>query len=206
LEDIACPEEPGTLRLGRRLSDLTVLVDPRAVRAFTWTGNGDLLVSPKVLHLFETHRVTGFEAKPVKVRYPEEIELDPPELHEIIITGWGGFAAPAAGVSLTKQCRACQRKEYTIAEPSQLIDASAWDGSDLFFVWPLPRLHFANDRFANLLRQEKLSGLELIPASNIPVKRGSLLDIYPLACYIPEQRARDLDQRFGVLRWPVGTG
>jgi hypothetical protein len=205
-ERLTCPEEPGTLREGKRLSDLTVLIDPRAVRAFTWTGNGELLVLPKVLRLFEIHGVTGFEAKPVKVRYPDEIELDPPELHEIIITGWGGFAAPGAGVSLTKWCHGCGCKYYTIAEPSQLIDASAWDGSDLFFVWPVPRARFASDRLATLLRCEKLSGLELIPASNISMEKGDRLGTVPLTCYFPEHCAHELDQRFGISRWPVGAG
>jgi hypothetical protein len=39
-----------------------------------------------------------------------------------------------------------------------LIDPAAWDGSDLFIVWPLPLFRFAGERLANILREEKLPG------------------------------------------------
>jgi len=122
------------MRLGRRVGDLAVLLDPRAVRDFTWTWASDLLVSPRVLHLFETHNVTGFEAKPIKVLFPEDIELPPPELYQLVVTGWGGFAAAAAGVKLIDWCPTCAKREYSIAEPGRMVDGAAWDGSDLFRV------------------------------------------------------------------------
>jgi hypothetical protein len=100
----------------------------------------------------------------------------------------GGWAAPVAGVSLARSCPACGDKDYLIAEPSRLIDAAAWDGSDLFIVWPLPGYKFASSRLASILRKEKISGVQLISAPKIPVKRGATLGPASITYCMPEDR------------------
>ena len=98
-----------------------------------------------MLDLFDKHRVSGFEARPAKVAFPKKTQAYPPSLFELIITGWGGWAAPAAGLTLIESCPGCGHKVYAIAEASRLIDPAAWDGSDFFIVWPLPGYQFASD-------------------------------------------------------------
>jgi hypothetical protein len=197
-ERIICPADPGHQRAGKRLGNLSVVLDPLGVRDFTWTWLSDILISPKVLNLFKKYRVTGFEAARAKTAYPEGIKDPPPDLFELVVTGWGGWAAPAAGVTLACSCSACGDKDYLIAEPSRLIDAAAWDGSDLFIVWPLPGYRFASSRLANILRQEKISGVELIPAIKIPVERGAKVAPSSITYCMPEDRARELGRRFGI--------
>jgi hypothetical protein len=68
-------------------------------------------MSQKVVDLFKKYRVTGFEAVPVKTSYPKRIKALPPHLFELVVTGW---AAEAAGVSLTCSCPACGMKKYVI--------------------------------------------------------------------------------------------
>src|SRR5205823_9280940 len=133
-----------------------------ALKDFTWIWDGYLLISQNLLQIFERHRVTGFEAKAANVAYSNTANMAPPALFELVITGWGGLAAQAAGVTLVESCQACGHKVYAIAEPGLLIDADAWDGSDLFLAWPLPGYRFASDRLASILREEKVSGIELI--------------------------------------------
>jgi hypothetical protein len=87
---------------------------------------------------------------------------------------------------------------YKIAEPSRLIDPAAWDGSDLFIVWPLPGYRFASDRLATILRQEKVSGVGLAPAPKLPAERGARVDPATLTACMPKDRARELSQRFGI--------
>jgi len=202
-ERISCCVDPGHRRAGRRLGEFTALVDPRAIRDFTWIGAYEVLISPKVLRLFDKHRVTGFDAKPVKVTYPEDIEVAPPELFSLVVTGWGGFVSAAAGTRLKEWCHGCGYNKYVIADPSQLIDAAAWDGSDIFVVWPLPVYRFASDRLAEILRTEGVSGLELVPATSIPGKQSGWVVGADALTLMPEARARELEQRFKISQWLV---
>jgi hypothetical protein len=197
-EQILCPAHEGHRRGGKRIGALSVVVDPLRVGDFTFSWLSDVLVSRRVLDTFAKHRVTGFVVKPAKISYPATIEARPPDLFELVVTGWGGLAAQAAGVKLVESCRGCGQKIYTIAEPSRLIDARAWDGSDLFMVWPLPRYQFASDRLANILRQERVSGVKLVPAPQIPIERGGTATPAPLNWRMPEERARELERRFGI--------
>ena len=201
-EQIICPAHDGHRRGGRRLGDLSVIVDPRGADDVTWTWMSDILVSQDVLDLFEKYRVTGFESGRVRISYPKNVKAPAPAFSELVVTGWGGFAAPAAGVSLVESCPACGLKVYAIAEPSRLIDAPAWDGSDLFIVWPLPRFRFVSDRLASILRQERVPGVKLIPAAEIDMRRGARVSPgAPRTMSMPESRARELDQRFGISDW-----
>jgi hypothetical protein len=202
-ERIICPAHEGHKRGGKRLGELSVIVHPKGVKDFTWTWLNDVLISPRVVDLFVKYRLTGFEVKNARVSYPKTVKIPPPEMLELVVTGWGGFAAPTAGVTLAKWCPACEHKLYAIAEPSRLINPSAWDGCDLFIVWPLPGYRFVSDRLASILRQERVSGIELIPAAEIPTKRGAHVGPGTLTSSMPEDRARELDRRFGVSRWLV---
>ena len=197
-EQILCPTHEGHRRGGNRIGALSVVVHPSRVGDFTFSWLSDVLISRRVLDIFAKHQVTGFEVKPAKISYPATIEARPPDLFELVVTGWGGLAASAAGVKLIKSCQDCGKKTYTIAEPSRLIDAAAWDGSDLFIVWPLPGYQFASDRLANILRQERVSGVKLIPAPQIPIERGAEVSPGPLSWHMPERRARELERRFGI--------
>jgi hypothetical protein len=205
-EQMTCPDDPATLRSGPRLAGSTVRADPRALKGFAWYL--DPLISPKTLRLLRDEGVTGFETRPIKVVFPDDIELTPPGLHQLLVTGWGGFAAPAAGVRLVHACSTCGRRQYEIADPSRLINPAAWDGSDLFVVWPAPQYFFASDRLAGILRREQVSGLELIPAADIPREKGARIGISPraLASFMPADRARELEHRFGLSNWLVEPG
>ena len=204
-ERVVCPQEPhGHMRRGKRIGALNVQMSPLDVEDFVWTWGLELLVSQRVLDIFDKHRVTGFEAKPVKVSYDGSREERPPELFELVVVGWGGVAAAAARPKLVSWCPHCHHKRYTIAEPSRLIDPKQWDGSDLFMVWPLPGYRFVSDRLADILRREQASGVRLIPASELPMKRGGDASPGQLRYFMPADRARELDEQFGLLNWLVG--
>jgi hypothetical protein len=119
------------------------------------------------------------------------------------VTGWGGFVSAAAGTRLKEWCHGCGYNKYVIADPSQLIDAAAWDGSDIFVVWPLPVYRFASDRLAEILRTEGVSGLELVPATSIPGKQSGWVVGADALTLMPEARARELEQRFKISQWLV---
>ena len=197
-EQLVCSSDDGHNRGGRRLGDLSVTIDPSGIKDFTWTWRSDLLVSRRVLDLFEKYRVTGFETRPVTISYVKPSQAPPPEMFEIVVTGWAGMAAPAAGVTLVESCPACAYKTYSIAEPRRLIDPATWDGSDLFIVWPLPLYRFISNRLADILRQERIAGVKLAASSEIPMKKGTLATPGRLTSWMPEKRAHELGDSLGI--------
>jgi hypothetical protein len=197
-EQITCPSCNGHLRAGRRLGDLRVTIDPAGVKDFKWTWSHDILASERLLDVFLKHRVTGYEIRPATVSYSKRSPAKPPALHELIITGWGGMASSAAGLTVVESCPACNHRTYAIAAPSRLIDPAAWDGSDLFIVWPLPLYRFASDRLASIFRQEGITGVKLIRAPEIPFKPGNRATPGRLLDWMPASRARALGDRLGI--------
>jgi hypothetical protein len=197
-EKITCPSDDGHLRGGRRLGDLRVTIDPGGVKDFSWTWSHDILASERLLDVFLKHRITGYEIRPATASYSKRSPVKPPTIYELIITGWGGMASSAAGLTVVESCPACNYRTYAIAEPSRLIDPASWDGSDLFIVWPLPRYCFASDRLANLLREERITGVKLIPALDIPFKRGNRATPGRLLNWMPASRAHALGDPLGI--------
>jgi hypothetical protein len=204
-EQITCPERKDHVRGGKRHGTVSVKGTPSVMKTdFVWAWGLDVLVSQRVVDIFAKHRVTGFEVKPAKVSYDRKSQGPPPTLFELKVIGWGGLAASAAGPRLRYWCPYCGHKVYTIADPSRLIDPTRWDGSDLFFVWPWPAFRFVSDRLADILRQEQISGVKLIPASEFPRARGAAAGPGDLRNHMPEERARQLEEQYGVSRWLIG--
>jgi hypothetical protein len=157
------------------------------------------LISEKALRVLAQNGVTGFEVKAADVAFASRSMGTPPRLFELIVTGWGGIAAPASGLRTTLFCPSCRRRVYEVAQPSRIIDPSEWDGSDLFVVWPLPRFRFCTARVARILQDNRLSGVDLIPAADIPLHSGSKLVPGPLTQHMPQARALEIAKRFDVL-------
>jgi hypothetical protein len=204
-ERITCPERKGHVRGGKWLGTVSAKGTPSAMKTdFVWAWGPEILVSQRVLDIFDKHCVTGFESKPAKVSYDRKSQGQPPTLFELKVVGWGGLAASSAGPRLRYWCPYCGHKVYTIADPSRLIDPTRWDGSDLFFVWPWPAFRFVSDRLADILRQEQVSGVNLIPASEFPRARETAVRPGDLRIHMPEDRARQLEEQYGVSRWLIG--
>jgi hypothetical protein len=198
LEQISCPADAGHRRGGRRIGDVRATIDPSGIKDFTWTWQNDILACEHLLDVFLKHRVTGYEIRPATVSYSKRSTAKPPKLYELIITGWGGMASNAAGVTVRDSCEACKYRDYTISTPSRLIDAASRDGSDLFIVWPLPRYHFASDRLASILRAENITGVKFVPAAEIPFKPGNVASPGLLHMWMPASHARALGDRLGI--------
>jgi hypothetical protein len=98
----------------KRVGDLHVVAHPSGLKDFTWTWMSDLLISPKVLALFEHHHVTGFAVRPVKAEYPKPVKVQPPELYEVVVTGWAGLPAREAGLAPLNLCPTCGYRKFTI--------------------------------------------------------------------------------------------
>jgi hypothetical protein len=182
-----------------KIGELVIELPSHPLSDFEWTSDADIVISEHALGVLERHNVTGFEVRPVAARYDIPVGREPPPRFELVVTGWGGLAARAAGVHLAGACRPCKHRDYTIADPTRIVDPSTWDGSDLFMVWPLPRYRFASDRLAEILRRAPISGVKLLPADRIDVEPGATLGPGPLDTWMPKRRALEIGKHFDVL-------
>jgi hypothetical protein len=196
-EETPCPAGGRDHATLKRIGDLRVIPHPSGLKDFSWTWLSDMLISARTLDLLRRHHITGFEVRTVEAEYPKKTQVSPPELYEVVVTGWAGWAARDAGLSVLRSCP-CGETLFTIAHPTRLIDPTAWDGSDMFIVWPLPRFRFITERLANIIRQEKLSGAALLPLEKIRIDPGAEINAGSLLEWMPEERANELRQKFGI--------
>jgi hypothetical protein len=197
LEQVICPVNEGHRRAGKRLTDLSVALRGHGVLDFVWTWYSECLIQDHVVELFKAGGFSGFDVKPVKARFKRPCEHGPPRLWELIVRGWAGMASPESGIKLVKECRACGLLDYSGASnPGALIDASRWDGSDFFMVWPLPGFIFVTDRVAQVIRDNRLRGSVLRQPRELDLSRG--FGPGRLSYWMPEQRARELGAPLGI--------
>lgn len=197
LEGIFCPANPGHQRGGKRLVDLSVVLPGKHMQDFVWTWYSECLVQDRVLHSFGEQGFTGFEVKPVKVRFKKKTDHPPPKLWELVVTGWGGVAPPASGIKMTYRCKACGYTRYSgLSHPEKLIDEKQWDGSDFFIVWPLPRYIFVTDRVAQAIMKKGFTGVHFIASGDLPPTDGYTPG--RLSYFMPEERAHQLGVPLGI--------
>ena len=198
LEQIVCPVDKDHRRGGKRLTDLSVILPGGAVQDFVWTWYSECLAQDHVLELLRASGFTGFEVKPVKAEFKRATDRRPPRLWEIVVTGWAGMAPPESGIKLVKHCDACGNLGYSACtHPDKIIDASQWDGSDFFIVWPLPAFIFVTGRVADTIRDHRLMGTALKPPGSLEVA-GSGFSPGRLSYWMPETRARALGKPLGI--------
>jgi hypothetical protein len=200
IEGIKCPIDEGHARGGKRLMDLSVVLPAGAAKDFVWTWGSACLAQDHVLKLFQANAFTGYQVKPVKARFKSERAQGPPTLWEIVVTGWAGMAPAESGIKLVERCDGCGYLVYSgCTDPEKLIDVSQWDGSDFFMVWPLPKFIFVTNRVAQIIRDNRLSGVVLKRPRELDLSGGSV-GISPgrLSRYMPEDRARELGAALGI--------
>ncbi len=198
LEQVACPVDEHHRAGGRRLMNLSVMLPRRAVDDFVWTWYSACLIQDHVLDLFRANGLSGYEVKPVKARFKSAGAEHPPRLWELVVTGWGGMASRESGIRLIENCPGCGKLVYsTCRHPEKLIDASQWDGSELFMVWPLPRFIFVAERVADLIRMNRLKGVVLKEPGELEFSSGGF-GPGRLSYWMPEERARELGAPLGI--------
>jgi hypothetical protein len=69
-----------------------------------------------------------------------------------------------------------------------MFDASQWDGSDVFMIWPLPKFLFVTERVAQILTACQVSGVELVPIQELQMGNDGLAP-GRLSYIMPENRA-----------------
>ena len=198
LESVVCPIEDGHQRAGKRLTDLSVTLSGRTIDDFVWTWYSECLVQDRVLEVFRTCGLTGYDVKPVKARFKRRAGEEPPRLWELVTIGWAGMAPVDCGIGIKRHCNACGSTIYTgCSDTSKLISTSQWDGSDFFMVWPLPGHIFVTPRAVQAIQDNRLSGAILKPVEALDLASGTFSP-GRLSYWMPEDRARELGGLLGI--------
>ena len=201
VEQVWCPENALHQRAGKRLTDLSVTLPRRPVDDFVWTWYSECLIQARVLTLFRDHGFTGFDVKPVRARFKKPCRHELPVLWELAVTGWGGMAPPESGVRVVDHCRVCKCTVYSAcATLADAFDPIQWDGSDFFFVWPLPTFIWVTERVAQTIRDHRLKGAVLKRPEEFVIRRRETDKVSPgrLHYRLPEARARELCETSGI--------
>lgn len=198
-----CPLDPyGHSGTGwYRINDLVVKLKSPKVRDISSTWHNDYLITNRVATLFEEAGFTGYSLRHVDVRLPRSVRYEgirPPVLWEFKVHGWGGVAPESSGIKLVTRCSVCNFLLYTpLLHPEKLIDESQWDGSDFFFVWPLPRFIFVPERVKDFVKEHRLQGVDLIPVDQL--KRGGYAPSPGrLRYHMDPERAKKLGGHLGI--------
>lgn len=176
-EKVHCPLNPvGHNRLGRRISDLNLVLPKMEPEDFVWTWESECLVQEHVLYLFKMAGFTGYETNAVqRVRFANSL-ITPPNLWEIVVKGSAGMASLESGAKVLRVCPGCGATDYSrVRDSTKLIDVSQWDGSDFFFVKPHEGLIFVTDRVIQMLSKNSITGWRGLSLSEIQESLDKIL-------------------------------
>jgi hypothetical protein len=166
---------------------------------FLHAGGVGLVCGPRVRAAFAEAGLRGYELRPVELFLPGQKEPDRANYAEFRVTGRGGVASPASGVVLIDLCPGCDRHRYRIPHPDRIIDPAACDGSDFFIVWPLTGFIFCSAATRDVILQQKLKGIELVPATEIPPgTRDDEFWPHRLSTLYSAEEAAAIRRRFGI--------
>jgi hypothetical protein len=143
-----------------------------------WTWYSDMLVYDRVKQIFEQLSGCSFAS----VAFSDG-SLEPAEpLWELRVTGFAGFAGAGRGVDVRSRCDECGIYSYTFDGPfADLIDLRKWDGSDIFTVWPFPYRRVCTAKAADVLRNNGVRGIALVPIEDFDLPPNSAAPGLPSA-------------------------
>lgn len=171
-ETTLCPLNaglPSQHTMKQRWSSPIKAVGPvRPMTDFEWTVYNDILVNRETAETFRSAGFSGMEFRPAEIFTTTQTPIGR-EVYELKVTGWGGIACPESGVHVVEECPRCKRQVFSgSTNPQKLFSLEAWDGSDFFIIWPMPRYTFITGRVADLISKFKFSGVRVNPLDQFP--------------------------------------
>ena len=147
---------------------LKILAPVQRMTDFEWTVFRDIVIEKDIVDGLQKAKLSGVTFQPVQLYTTTETPIGR-QAFELTVTGWGGMARPESGIRVVEECRYCKRRVYSgFTDPSQLFSPEAWDGSDLFIIWPMPKFTFITKRVADFIKQSDYSGLRIKPLEQLP--------------------------------------
>jgi hypothetical protein len=160
---------------------------------FEWTVYGDIVVASAVADALTKEKFSGVQFAETQFYTTTETPFGRDSL-EMRINGWGGMAPVDSGIRVVEQCPYCKDTVFSgYTRPSRLFNIEAWDGSDLFLIWPLPRYVMVTGRVRDFLLHAKFTGVRLRGLEELPEVVAGTLTPGNLRDWLDEERIRVID-------------
>jgi len=168
-----------------------------------WCGHYPVLISNRLLEIFRSAQVNGFEVLPAEVRLMFPHDPKDAIFWQLTVNGWGGVARPESGIHRVVDPKKPASLEYSAcSDPSAIIDPSQWDGSDFFFVWPLVNYWWITPRVVDILSRHKMKRFKLRRPDELTFSESSDAKVgfraKRLRHYLPEPRASEIGKPLGI--------
>jgi hypothetical protein len=161
---------------------------------FEWTVYGDIIVSGEVAESFRRVGFSGVGFPPVELYSSTETPFGR-ESFEVRANGWGGCAPADSGVRIMQECPYCKRRVFSgYTRPERIFDLEAWDGSDVFLIWPLPRYIMVTGRVRELILDSRYSGVRVRALGELPMPIAGKLGPGHLADWFDAPRVVEIEQ------------
>jgi hypothetical protein len=168
---------------------------------FLWTAYSEAVVSRNVVKAFQEAGITGVDFVGVELENTlgDEVSGD---LFELRPEGWGGLASVESGVRLLEECPHCKNRVFSgYTDAGQLLDLDAWDGSDVFTIWPIPRYYLVTDVVRDLLIQQRFSGVRVVPINRLPHVVAGTLTPGNVRDWFGADQAPQLEKKIDTAIW-----
>ena len=184
---VSCPVNPRHSTTVPVFGPITIDPNEGDTSECLWTFMSDCLLSEAVVEEMRAVGISGFETADVLMSAPSRLGATYKQIRPI---GWGGIASPASGITVTSRCDACLHTTYSsLLYPDKLFDATQWDGSDVFMIWPMPKFIFVASRVADLLKELHVKGLELVEIDDLEIPKYGFT-VGQLSHHMPPELAR----------------
>ncbi len=177
-----CAEDPKHAVQSRWTRPLKVIGPVQPMTDFEWTVYGDIIVNRKIAEAFRKAGFSGVAFLSAEFYTSTETPFGRESL-EFHVNGWGGQAPVDSGIRVMEECPYCKRQVFSeCTHPERLFDLEAWDGSDVFLIWPLPRFVMITGRVRDFILDSKFTGVRLRNLRELPhdisgtLTPGNLLD------------------------------
>jgi hypothetical protein len=123
--------------------------------------------SAQVKERIEAAGLTGVRFRETTIKIAYKGRRETLSYFDLEPMGFAGLPPRDAGLRQLAHCPACKYRYLQIDNLKQLVNPSAWDGSDFFWVWPLSSVLLMSERAANLFKAQNFSGVRVIREDEI---------------------------------------
>lgn len=189
------------VRLGEE-KPFSVILPKKISEDCIWTWTNECLLNSRVVSLLRSSSLTGFNllpARATRVKGGSQNESELPSLWRLGTIGWGGVASPESGIRLVEpRCPECGYSQYSdIENYEKVFDVSAWDGSDFFMIWPMPKLIFMTPRATAFFTTNRIRNVTFARLKPNQI-RGYGFSPGRLSFHMPAERAKQIGGPLGI--------